>query len=77
MPLEMNLIQIKSFQGKEKLSRIQEYQDHKETLIKEYMRLQDILDEYNEKINTVCCEIEKINIILHELTDSKNRAKIL
>ncbi|NUM33045.1 MAG: hypothetical protein HUU50_00735 [Candidatus Brocadiae bacterium] len=67
MPLEMNLIEIRNFQGKEKFSKLQEYKDHKENLIKEYLRIQDILDEYNDKVNTICCEIEKINIILHEM----------
>ena len=71
MPLEMNLIEIKNFQGKEKLSKIREYKDQKEVLIKEYLRIQDILDEYNDKVNTICCEIEKINIILHEMGDNK------
>lgn len=71
MPLEMNLVQIKNFQGKEKLVKIQEYREQKESLIKEYLRIQDVLDEYNEKVNTICCEIEKINIILHEMGDKK------
>ena len=31
------------------------------------MRLQDIVDEYNDRINTLCCEIKKIDIVLQEL----------
>ena len=66
----MNLTEIKSCTGKERLCKIQEYQDYKETLIQEYLKIQDILDDYNEKVNTICCEIEKINIILNEMNKS-------
>lgn len=37
-------------------------QKRKTRLITRYMRLQDIADDYNEKIYGVCCEIERVNL---------------
>lgn len=71
MALEMNLIEIRAYKGKERLSKIKEYRVYKESLIQEYMKIQDILDDYNDKVNTICCEIEKVNIILNEIDKEK------
>ena len=65
----VNLQQLKQLRGIEKKQAIEEYQDEKANLIQEYMRLQDIIDEYNDRIASVCCEIEKINIVLQELDE--------
>jgi len=63
----INIEELRKLSGAARLQCIEEYRDEKENLILEYLRLQDILEEYNEKSNQVCCEIERINIILHEM----------
>lgn len=64
---EVNIVELKKIQGKDRTLKVQSYKEEKANLIHEYLRLQDIVDEYNEKVNQVCCEIEQINIILHEM----------
>lgn len=40
---------------------IKKLEDEKLVLIKKYMELQDVVDDYNEKIYDVCCKIEALN----------------
>ncbi|OHB69897.1 MAG: hypothetical protein A2W23_05680 [Planctomycetes bacterium RBG_16_43_13] len=42
-------------------SRIKELEKEKEILIVRYLKLQDMVDGYNEEIYNICCEIEALN----------------
>lgn len=45
----------------------EEIEGRKNSLIKRYLELQDTIDNYNEEVYNVCCEIEAINIALKTL----------
>lgn len=66
--LDIDVESLKKLKGRKKEETLLKYEEKKEKLIKEYIQLQDILDEYNEKINTICCSIEQINIALEEIS---------
>ncbi len=36
----------------------------KERLISRYMQLQDVIDQYNNEIYKLCCQIEALNILI-------------
>lgn len=40
---------------------IDDLNKEKKRLIERYMKLQDVVDEYNEEIYKVCCQIEVLN----------------
>jgi hypothetical protein len=43
---------------------IQDLKREKERLIGRYIELQDVIDQYNNEIYKVCCEIEAINLLI-------------
>lgn len=43
---------------------IQDLQREKERLITRYMQLQDVIDQYNNEIYKLCCQIEALNILI-------------
>lgn len=61
---------LKSWDEVEKLSPeerntlLEDYKAEKEILIREYMRLQDIVDEYNQYIYDITKEVEHINMLI-------------
>ncbi len=63
----VDIEKIKHLTGIERLNAIEEYKEERANLFNEYMKLQDILEEYNEKSYQVCCKIERLNIILTEM----------
>lgn len=68
----INLQRIKNFPQVEKDQTIAEYEKEKRTLIEEYLRVQEIVDQYNEQIYHLTCKIEQINLALHELRNDSN-----
>jgi predicted nuclease with TOPRIM domain len=65
--MQINLHEIKSLTGEDLAKKVDEFQEERLRLFQEYNRLQDIVDQYNDQINDVCIEIEKLNIVLKEL----------
>lgn len=65
--MKINLYEVKSLKGEDLAKKIDEFQEERLRLFQEYNRLQDIVDQYNDQINDVCIEIEKLNIVLKEL----------
>lgn len=65
--MKINLHEVKSLKGEDLAKKIDEFQEERLRLFQEYNRLQDIVDQYNDQINDVCIEIEKLNIVLKEL----------
>ena len=45
---------------------LQDMERDKERLIERFMRLQDFVDQYNNEIYKVCCQIEALNIMIKE-----------
>jgi hypothetical protein len=43
---------------------INDLQREKERLIIRYMQLQDVIDNYNNEIYKLCCQIEALNILI-------------
>lgn len=44
-------------------------------LIQRYLEIQDILDDYNEKMYKVCCEIEVLNLRIVQAREAEAKAK--
>ena len=61
---QINWDKLKTLSDKERTKAIADYNEEKELLILEYMKLQDIIDEYNQHIYQITCKIEQINQIL-------------
>lgn len=64
---QINLDKLKQLSGNERAKTISEYEEEKTVLIQEYLRLQDIVDEYNEQIYRTTCKIEQINFVLQAM----------
>jgi hypothetical protein len=73
---DIKIEKLKNLTEEEQFQTISEYEEKKIALIEQYMELQDIVDEYNEKIYKITCEIEQINFVLKEMEpmDKSGRA---
>lgn len=68
MPLKkVNIEELKKLTGAAKLAMIEDYRDERENLFQEYLKLQDIIEAYNAKVQDIGCQIEQINMIFEEL----------
>ncbi len=47
----------------------------KATLIQRYLEIQDTLDDFNEQMYKVCCEIEALNLRILQVRDHKSKAR--
>jgi hypothetical protein len=43
---------------------LNELQKEKERLITRYLQLQDVIDQYNNEVYKLCCQIEALNILI-------------
>lgn len=43
---------------------IDDLKREKERLISRYLRLQDVIDQYNNEVYKLCCQIEALNILI-------------
>ena len=64
---QVNVRVLQDLPSDGKREKIVEYEQEKVSLIQEYMRLQDIVDQHNEMIYEVTCKIEQLNVLLREL----------
>jgi hypothetical protein len=60
----IDLERIKRLPALDRGAAALEYEEEKKVLIEEYMRLQDIVDRYNEEIYEITCRIERLNLVL-------------
>ena len=66
---KVDMAKLKALKGKNRTKKIQGYHKLKESLVQEYLELQDTLERYQDQSNLVCCKIERINIILKKMED--------
>lgn len=52
---------------------LQDLQREKERLITRYMQLQDVIDQYNNEVYKLCCQIEALNILIQ--SEEKKKLK--
>ncbi|HNZ66703.1 MAG TPA: hypothetical protein PKM32_04985 [Planctomycetota bacterium] len=64
--LQINLNEIKKLKGEELYKKIEIIQEERLRLFQEYSKLEEIIDDYQEKIDKICDEICKYNITLKE-----------
>ena len=43
---------------------IKQLEAQKKLMLEKYLQFQDIVDGYSDKIYTICCEIEKLNLLI-------------
>lgn len=55
---------------------IQDLQREKERLITRYMQLQDVIDQYNNEIYKLCCQIEALNILIQGEEKKQKKAGV-
>jgi hypothetical protein len=64
---QLDINNLAHLNAEEKSQKIAEYEEEKSKLIQEYIRLQDLVDKYNEGIYEITCQVEQINLILQHL----------
>ena len=54
--------------------KIEELEQQKKQLITKYLQMQDMVDDYNSQIYAICCEIEKLNVLIVQKKKAATRA---
>lgn len=59
------------------LPSVESLEREKADLIRRYLEIQDILDDYNEQMYKVCCEIETLNLRIGQArSEAKSKASL-
>jgi hypothetical protein len=56
--------------------KVKELEAQKLALIERYMKLQDEVDEMNERVYHVCCEIEALNLSIGIAQEEERQKKV-
>lgn len=67
----INVNDLKRLSDAERAEAIVECEEEKKLLIEEYMRIQDIVDQYNEYIYNLTCQVEQLNMTIREIQKDK------